>query len=61
MTRGRLVDRTIEALDKAMTQLKDSLRGIPIRQGSFRNLHDNAARDVAFLVVELETLRGRAR
>lgn len=61
MARGRKVDHTIEGLNATMTTLRDSVRGIPIRQGSFRNLHDSAARAVALLVVELETVRGDSR
>lgn len=55
----RRIDGATEDLNASMTQLRDSIRGIPIRQGSFRNQHDNLARDVAAVLVQLETTRGR--
>lgn len=55
------LDGAIEDLDAAMKQLRAAIHGIPIRQGSFRNQHDNMARDVAQLLVSLETTRGRVR
>ncbi|MGH3904156.1 MAG: hypothetical protein ACRDTE_08205 [Pseudonocardiaceae bacterium] len=60
MARNKL-DGAIEDLDAAMKQLRMAIHGIPIRQGSFRNQHDNMARDVAHLLVSLETTRGRVR
>ena len=36
-------------------------KGIPHRAGSFRNTHDNLARDVAFLMVQLDSARGQFR
>ncbi|MGH3937559.1 MAG: hypothetical protein ACRDTG_02835 [Pseudonocardiaceae bacterium] len=57
MARTGKVEDTIEGLNTAMAGLRASLRGIPIRQGSFRNLHDQAARAVACVVVMLETHR----
>lgn len=61
MARGNRVDHTIDALHASMVTLRDSLRGIPIKEGVFRRLHDSAARAVALVVVELETARGKAR
>ncbi|MGH3903182.1 MAG: hypothetical protein ACRDTE_03160 [Pseudonocardiaceae bacterium] len=55
------VDHALEGLDKSMRLLRWSLRGIPIREGSFRKQHDNLARDVAHLLVELDTVRGLLR
>lgn len=53
------VDAAIEELDKTMKLLRSSLRGVPFRSGSFQKQHDNLAREVAHLLVELETVRGR--
>ncbi len=55
------VDRTIEELDRAMRELRRSLRGIPFRSGGFKNTHDNLARHVAHLAVLLDSARGAFR
>ncbi|MGH3607976.1 MAG: hypothetical protein ACRDRD_07795 [Pseudonocardiaceae bacterium] len=55
------IEHALEGLDKSMRLLRSSLRGIPIREGSFGKQHDNLARDVAFLLVELDTVRGLIR
>ena len=55
---SRTVDRIIEDLDKAMRELRRTLRGIPFRAGGFKNTHDNLARDVAHLTVLLDSARG---
>jgi hypothetical protein len=52
------VDRTIDDFYKSMKLLKTALRGIPFRSGSFRKQHDNLAREVARLTVELDSARG---
>jgi len=52
------VDRTIDDFDKTMKLLRVSLRGIPWRTGSFHKQHDNVARAVARLTVELDSIRG---
>lgn len=52
------VDRTIDDMDKTMRLLRSSLRGIPLRTGSFHKQHDNLAREVAALLVELDSARG---
>jgi hypothetical protein len=54
---SRTVDRTVEDLDKAMRELRRSLRGIPFRAGGFKNTHDNLARDVAYLTVLIDSAR----
>lgn len=59
MSAQRRIDAATEDLDASMKQLRTAIRGIPIRQGSFRNQHDNLARDVAHVLVQLETTRGR--
>ncbi len=41
-----------------MRALRRAMRGIPIRAGGFRTTHDNLARDVAFLMVQLDSARG---
>ena len=51
------VDRIVEELDAAMKQLREAMRGIPIRRGSFRKTHDNLARDVAAAVTMLDAAR----
>lgn len=55
------IDGAMEDLDAAMKHLRSALHGIPIRQGSFRAQHDTLARDVAHLLVQLETTRGQVR
>ncbi|MGI9002258.1 MAG: hypothetical protein ACR2GH_11395 [Pseudonocardia sp.] len=52
------VDRAIDDLDAAMHRLRKSVRGIPFRAGGFRTTHRNLARDVAFLMVQLDSARG---
>jgi uncharacterized protein YoxC len=52
------VDGTIDDFDKTMKLLRSALRGIPFRTGSFCKQHDNLARDVALLTVELDSARG---
>jgi len=52
------VDGTIDDFDKTMKLLRSALRGIPFRTGSFRKQHDNLAREVARLTVELDSARG---
>ena len=52
------VDRTVEDLDRAMRTLRRSMRGIPFRSGSFRTTHRNLARDVAYLMVQVDSARG---
>ena len=54
---SRTVDGTIEDIDRAMRELRKSLRGIPFRAGGFKNTHDNLARDVAYLTVLLDSAR----
>ncbi len=52
------VSRAVDDLDAAMRALRKSIRGIPFRGGSFRTTHRNLARDVAFLMVQLDSARG---
>ena len=54
---SRTVDRCVEDLDKAMRELRRTLRGIPFRAGGFKNTHDNLARDVAQVVTMLDAAR----
>lgn len=51
------LDRVVEELDAAMKDLQAAMRGIPIRRGSFRNTHDNLARDVAGTITMLDAAR----
>lgn len=41
------VYRVLEELDASMKELREAMRGIPVRRGSFKKTHDNLARDVA--------------
>ncbi|MGH3916295.1 MAG: hypothetical protein ACRDTC_23235 [Pseudonocardiaceae bacterium] len=59
MSLKRRVDGAVEDLDAAMTQLRTAIHGIPIREGSFRTQHDSLAQDVAEVLVQLDTTRGR--
>ncbi|WP_219414864.1 hypothetical protein [Pseudonocardia nigra] len=51
------VDRIIEELDRSMRELREAMRGIPIRRGSFKKTHDNLARDVATVTTMLDAAR----
>ena len=51
------VDRIVEELDAAMRDLRDAMRGIPIRRGSFTKTNDNLARDVAQVTTMLDAAR----
>ncbi len=51
------VDRIIDELDRTMRQLREAMRGIPIRRGSFKKTHDNLARDVAQVTTMLDAAR----
>ena len=55
------IDRTVDDLDAAMRALRRTMRGIPVRAGSFRTTHRNLARDVAFLMVQIDSARAAAR
>ena len=55
------VDRTVEDLDRAMRALRRTMRGIPFRSGSFRTTQHNLARDVAHLMVQIDSARGALR
>ena len=50
--------RIIDELDRSMRELREAMRGIPIRRGSFKKTHDNLARDVAHLTVRIDSARG---
>ena len=51
------VDRMIENLDAAMRQLREAMRGIPTRRGSFTRTHDNLARDIAKAATMMDAAR----
>jgi hypothetical protein len=51
------VDRIIEDLDASMKRLREAMRGIPVRHGSFKKTHDNLARDVAQVTTMLDAAR----
>jgi hypothetical protein len=50
-------DRIIDELDTAMRELREAMRGIPVRRGSFKKTHDNLARDVAKVTTMLDAAR----
>ena len=58
---SRTVDRSIEDIRIGMNALRQALKGIPHRACGFRNTHANLTRDVAFLMVQLESARGQFR
>ena len=51
------VDSLIDNLDAAMRDLRDAMRGIPIRRGSFKRTHDNLARDIAKTTTMIDAAR----
>lgn len=51
------VDRIVDELDTSMRRLREAMRGIPIRRGSFRRTHDNLARDIAQVTTMLDAAR----
>jgi hypothetical protein len=53
------VDDAIEEIDRAMKQLRRSVRGIPVQAGKFRETHADMTRDMALLVVLLDSARPR--
>jgi hypothetical protein len=50
-------DRVVDELDIAMRRLREAMRGIPIRRGSFRNTHTNLVRDVAKATTMMDAAR----
>ncbi|MGQ0576739.1 MAG: hypothetical protein ACT4RN_21440 [Pseudonocardia sp.] len=55
------VDRIVDELDTSMRRLREAMRGIPIRRGSFRKTHDNLAHDVARVTTMLDAARPMLR
>ena len=52
------VDGVIDDVKKHMKLLLSSMRGIPHRSSEFRAKYDQLARDIALVVVELDSARG---
>lgn len=50
-------DRVIDELDLSMRRLREAMRDIPIRRGSFKRTHDNLARDVAQAAALMDAIR----
>lgn len=50
-------DSLIDNLDAAMRDLREAMRGIPIRRGSFKRTHDNLARDIAVATTMIDAAR----
>jgi uncharacterized protein YukE len=55
------LDRTLDEVDSAMTQLKRAMRGVPVRREGFKSHHDKLAKAMARLTVALEDSRHRIR
>lgn len=51
------IDRANGDLDKVMRQLRQAVRGIPVRREGFKKLHDQFARSVAALTVNMSYSR----
>lgn len=47
------VNATIEDIDKAMTKLREAMKGIQVRTAGFKKEHDELAREVANYQVDL--------
>ena len=50
-------DRIVEDLDIAMRRLREAMRDIPVRRGSFRKTHDNLVRDIAKATTMMDAAR----
>lgn len=50
-------DSLVDNLDAAMRDLREAMRGIPIRRGSFKRTHDNLARDIAVTTTMIDAAR----
>ncbi len=57
MTMSNAVNRVLDELDTAMHRLREAMRGIPVRYGSFKRTHENLARDVAQVTTMLDAAR----
>ncbi|MBP2474009.1 hypothetical protein JOF53_002881 [Crossiella equi] len=53
------VDRVLADVDTAMSQLKNSLKGIPYRREKFKKIHDDFAKAVAALTVDVNYSRSQ--
>jgi hypothetical protein len=53
------LDRTLDEVDSAMTQLKRAIRGIPVRREGFKAHHDKLTKSMGRLTVALEDSRSR--
>ena len=54
---GYQADAVVEAMEHAMNELGEAMRGIPIRWAEFKGYHDKAARSVANLTTALTDAR----
>ncbi|GAB3566003.1 hypothetical protein GCM10027445_12110 [Amycolatopsis endophytica] len=54
---GHQVDRALDAVDAAMRQLRQAIKGIPVRREGFKGHHDRMAKAVAKLTVALSDSR----
>lgn len=52
-----VADSLVDNLDAAMRDLREAMRGIPIRRGSFKRTHDNLARDIAVTTTMIDAAR----
>ncbi|MEV7097572.1 hypothetical protein AB0M80_32445 [Amycolatopsis sp. NPDC051045] len=51
------VDRVVDDLGSALTQLKESMRGMPLHKNGFKAAHDRMARAMGTLTTELTDAR----
>lgn len=51
------VDRLVDDISTALTQLKESMKGMPLHKNGFKAAHDRAARSMATLTTELTDAR----
>ncbi|MFI5589825.1 hypothetical protein ACIA5G_32580 [Amycolatopsis sp. NPDC051758] len=51
------VDRVVEDLATTLTQVKESMRGMPLHKNGFKAAHDRMARSMGTLATELTDAR----
>ncbi|WP_199432570.1 hypothetical protein [Qaidamihabitans albus] len=54
MSRSHQLDRRVEDVEKAMKELRRTMRATQIRTAGFKKHHDTAARSVATVLTRLE-------
>jgi hypothetical protein len=56
---SRQLDNALDDLSKAMRQLREAVKGIPVRREGFKKLHDDFARSTAVLRTEMSYARSQ--